>query len=290
MKQGIRKNSLRIKLLVFGLLAFAGLFVAGCSKQEAATSTPSQPPAATNHFTIAGSTSVQPLSEVLVEAFTAKNPAIKIDVQGGGSSAGIQSAKSGAAQIGSSSRELTAEEKGANLQEFIIARDGIAIIVHPSNPVVDLSVEDIRRIYSGQILSWSQFGGTDKQITIITREAGSGTRGAFEELVMGKNNPIIGKALVQNSTGAVRTAVASDPLAIGYVSLASLNQDIKAIKINGIEATAASIDAGSYKLSRPFIYLTKDAPTGAVKAFIDFVLSSEGQAHVEKEGLVKFKK
>ena len=216
----------------------------------------------------------------------ANNKNIRVEVQGGGSGAGIQAAQTGAAQIGSSSRELTAQEK-TTLKEFVIAKDGIAIIVHPSNTLADLKIEDIRKVFSGQVTNFKEVGGPDKEISLITREAGSGTRSALEELVMGKEVKISDKAIVQNSTGAVRTAVASDPKAIGYISYASVDKSVKATKVEGVEAATASIDNGSYKISRPFLYMTKDTPTGAVKTYLDFVLSKQGQDILEKEGLVR---
>ena len=269
-------------LMAAGLILCLG--IAGCGRRAAEPGATSQ----AAQFTIAGSTSVQPLSEVLSEQFMAKNPGVKIDVQGGGSTAGIQAARSGAAQVGSSSRELKPEEK-EGLKEFVIAYDGLTIVVNPGNPVQNLTLEDVRKIYKGKMVNWKEVGGADHKINVVTREAGSGTRGAFEELVMGKDNPIFEGAIVQNSTGAVRSAVAADPYAIGYISLASLDKSVKAIRVEGIEPTVANIKSGVYKLYRPFLYLTKGEPQGAVKNYLDFVLGPEGQAIVEKEGLVRVK-
>lgn len=262
-------------------------FIAGCGGNKPAeqstpqTSTPVK-------VTVAGSTSVQPFSEILAEKFMSQNPNIKIEVQGGGSGAGIKAAQDGAAEIGSSSRDLKPEEK-PTLKEFVIAKDGIAIVVHPSNTIADLKLDDVKKIFAGQVTNYKQVGGPDQEISLITREEGSGTRGALEELVMGKDNPISPKAIVQNSTGAVRTAVASDPKAIGFVSAASVNQEVKAVKVDGVDPSTANIGNGTYKISRPFLYLTKAEPTGAVKTYIDFVLSKEGQDLLEKEGLVRVK-
>lgn len=243
---------------------------------------PSQP-AQKAKIVIAGSTSVQPISELLAEAFMAKNQNVEIAIQGGGSSAGIKAAAEGAADIGASSRELKESEK--NLNRIEIARDGVVIVVHPSNPVSDLRIDQIRDIYSGKITNWKQVGGKDAQITAITRESGSGTRGAFEEIVTHPDK-ISDKCIVQNSTGAIRAAVAQDPNAIGYISLASLSKEVKAMKVEGVEATADNIKSGSYKVNRPFLYLTKEKPSGIVKDYIDFVLGPEGKSIMEKEGLV----
>jgi phosphate transport system substrate-binding protein len=229
---------------------------------------------------IAGSTSVQPLSEELAKEFMNKNRKVRINVAGGGSSAGIKAAQEGTAAIGASSRELKAEEK--TVKEVVIALDGIAVIVNKDNKIADLKKDDIKKIFLGEITDWSKLGGDSGVIRVVTREEGSGTRGAFEELVLGKDAAgkelkIFDRANVQNSTGAVRTAVAADKNAIGYVSLGLLNADVKAIKVDGIEASDENIKNKTYKLSRPFIYMTQKEPEGVTKAFIDWVLSDEGR-------------
>jgi phosphate transport system substrate-binding protein len=152
-----------------------------------------------------------------------------------------------------------------------------------------LSVEQIKKIYSGAVTNWKEVGGADRKITVVTREAGSGTRGAFEEIVMNKEK-ITDSAIVQNSTGAVRTVVVGDPNAIGFISLASLDDSVKAVSVEGVQVSTDNILNGSYKIQRPFLYLTKEAPAGAVKTFIDFVLSAEGQSIIKQEGLVSVNK
>lgn len=230
---------------------------------------------------IAGSTSVQPLSEELAMEFMSKHPKVKINVAGGGSGAGIKAAQEGTADIGASSRELKPEEK--NVKEFVIAKDGIAVIVNPENPVSNLTIEQIRSIFSGEVTNWKDVGGSDAPITVVIREDGSGTRGAFEEIVLGKDVKFTDKAIVQNSTGALRTAVSTTPDAIGFISLGSLNDEVKALQVDGVSISKENILNNSYKLARPFIYMTKEEPTGLVKSFIDFVLSSEGQKIVERD-------
>ncbi|ADQ07289.1 phosphate binding protein [Caldicellulosiruptor hydrothermalis 108] len=239
-----------------------------------------------NSITVAGSTSVQPLADDLAKAFMEKHPDTKIEVQGGGSGVGIKSAKDGVADIGTSSRELKPEEKG--LHEYKIAIDGIAIVVHPSNPIDNLSADQIKDIYTGKIKNWKDVGGKDAQIVVVTREEGSGTRGAFEELVMGGSS-ISDSAVVQPSTGAVKQSVSQDPNAIGYISMGVLDSSVKAVKIEGVEATEDNVKNGKYKLQRPFLFLTKDEPQGLVKEFIDFALSNEGQTIVEKYHYIKVK-
>jgi phosphate transport system substrate-binding protein len=231
---------------------------------------------------------VQPFSEVLAEEFKAKNPGVQINVQGGGSSVGIEAAVSGAAQIGASSRGLKAEEKAQGLVDTTIALDGIAIVVNPANSVPGLKTEQVMNIYLGNIKNWKEVGGPDAVITVVTREEGSGTRDAFSDLVMAKKD-IVKTAIVQNSTGAVRTTVASDKNAIGYISLASMNQEVKAVDIDGAAASEANVKAGTYKIQRPFLYATKGNPDGLAKAFIDFVLSPEGQQLIVEEGAFSVK-
>lgn len=235
-------------------------------------------------LTLAGSTSVQPIAELLGEEFEKGHPGVRINVQGGGSSAGIKAAQTGSADIGMSSRELKAEEKG--LFETIIARDGIAIVVHPTNPVTDLSIETVRKVFTGEIKNWKEIGGRDAQITVVNREAGSGTRGAFEEIIMGGRD-FVDKIIVQGSTGAVRQTVAGDVNSIGYISLAALSSEVKALKIEGVEPAPEMVKSGVYKISRPFLFLTKSQPEGLAKKFIDFVLSEEGQRICENEGLIR---
>lgn len=254
------------------------------------------PGGAGENITVNGSTSVQPLAEELAKAYKTKNPNAVIDVQGGGSGVGIKSASDGVVDIGMSSRELKTEEK--NLKEFKIAVDGIAVIVNPANPITNLTMEQIQKIYIGEITDWSQIGGKAGKITIVTREAGSGTRGAFIELTgveMKEGDNKVDKtaatAITQGSTGAVMTTVASDPNAIGYASFgaAEENANVKMISVDNVQTTAENIYAGSYKISRPFLMLTKEEPVGAVKEFIDFILSAEGQEVVGKHYLKAIK-
>jgi len=277
-----RKSQKITGFLLLGLLLGAAM-VSGCGKQ---TATNDSTNGLSGTLTIAGSTSVQPFSDVLAEKFMEKNKNVQVNVQGGGSSQGIEAATSGAAAIGSSSRAVKDEEKTkGNLVDTTIALDGIAIVVHPANTVENLKTEDIRNIYLGNIKNWKEVGGPDALITVVSREEGSGTREAFTSLVMDKKD-ILKTAIIQNATGAVRTTVVGDKNAIGYVSLASLNESVKALDIDGAAATDANVKAGTYKLQRPFVYVTKEAPAGLAKAFIDFVLSAEGQKIITDEGAI----
>ena len=232
---------------------------------------------------VAGSTSVQPYAEVLAEEYAHVCPESEIDIQGGGSSAGITAVESGTADIGMSSRVLNEKEQGLWFVE--IAKDGLAIIVHPSNPVESLTLAQICGIYGATALSWGELGGRDAKIHVITREEGSGTRDAFISLVMGKER-ITPKAIVQDSNGAVRMLVADDPNAIGFISLGLVDDTVKEIKLDGVEPSFANIMNGSYTLFRPFLFVTAQEPSGEVKAFIDYALSPEGQRVLVHEGLI----
>lgn len=272
-------------VLLITLLAVAA-YLAGCG-QGGQAGPEDQNQALQGTLTIAGSTSIQPFSEVLAEKFMDKNPKVKINVQGGGSAQGIAAAHNGTAQIGASSAELKPEQK-AGLVETKIAMDGIAVIVNPANPVGELKKEDIKNIFLGNIKNWKELGGPDADITVVAREEGSGTRSAFEELVLAKQSSIK-TAVVQNSTGAVKTTIAGDKNAIGYDSLGSVDKSVKALRIDGIEATADNVKNGSYKIARPFLYLTKGQPQGLTKAYMDFVMSAEGQKILVDNGVVSVK-
>lgn len=258
-----------------GLLVFicALLWLSGCRGGEA------------GGLTLAGSTSVQPFAELLAEEYMGQHPdSPPINVQGGGSTAGIQAAQTGAADIGMSSRGLRGDETG--LQTITIARDAIAIIVNPKNPVGDLTLEQIRAIFSGEVANWNEVGGDDHPITLVTREEGSGTRGAFQELVMGEAE-ISSGAIVQDSNGAVREIVAGDPHAIGYISLGIADEREKVLKVDGVEPSIETVEGGEYRLVRPFLFVLKGKPQGLAKDFIDFALSPEAQELLTQEGLIR---
>ncbi len=237
-------------------------------------------------MTLAGSTSIQPFADKWAEVFMEKRPGLGVNVQGGGSSAGIQACKSGACQIGMSSRELKGDEK--DLFEIVVARDGLAIIVHPSNPVLGVKLAEVKQIFSGDLRNWKLLGGKDREMTVVTREEGSGTRGAFQELVMGKTRIYRG-AITEDSNGTVREIVAHDPYSIGFISLGLVNEQVRALELDGVVGNEAHIRDGSYKLVRPFLFLSRGEPTGLAKEFVDFVLSDEGQMLIKKEGLLPVK-
>lgn len=237
-------------------------------------------------LTLAGSTSIQPFADKWAEVFMEKRPGLGVNVQGGGSSAGIQACKSGACQIGMSSRDLKGDEK--DLVEIVVARDGLAVIVHPSNPVRGAKLAEVKQIFSGDLRRWKYLGGPDRLITVVTREEGSGTRGAFQELVMGKTRIFRG-AITEDSNGTVREIIAQDPYAVGFISLGLVNEQVRSLDLDGAAANEENILNGRYKLVRPFLFVSMGEPAGLAKEFVDFVLSAEGQALVKKEGLLPIK-
>ena len=260
-----RDPRIRWNLLFLVLLAFSG-----CQRTQGGLS-------------VVGSTSVEPFAEALAEEFMHQHPREKIFVQGGGSSAGIQAVRTGAAEVGMSSRNLMKGE--SDLISVPIIYDAIAVIVHRENPLGDLTLDQIRKIFSGELTRWSEMGGKDRIITLVTREEGSGTREAFQTLIMGKKEISLG-ALVQDSNGAIRQVVSDDRNAIGYISLGLVNDRVKAVKIEGIEPSVENIREQRYKIVRPFLFVFTSEPRGMAKEFLDYILSPAGQNLLVHEGLV----
>jgi len=229
---------------------------------------------------VGGSTSVTPLMELLAAEYAKVKPNIKVNINGTGSGDGINN--TGVLyQIGMSSRELTPAEQGKGLKETIIAIDGIAVIVNKDNAVNNLTLEQIRNIYTGAITNWSQVGGKNAVIAVVSREEGSGTRGAFEEIARFQGK-LLANANQLTSTGAILANIAQNPDAIGYISLGSLNDTIKAVSVNDVAATSANVVKGTYKIARPFIVLTGKKVHAESSAFIQWMLSAAGQKVVSK--------
>jgi phosphate transport system substrate-binding protein len=249
------------------------LLLAGCGKAKTS-------------ITLAGSTAFQPFAEKLAEQYMSTHQNASITVQGGGSAVGVQSAISGAAQIGMADLvELPPEAK--QLTATVVARDGIALVLNPDNKVTNLTMQQVREIFNGRIKNWKEVGGANAPITVVSREAGSGTRSSFEQIV--KEISLTKDALIQDSNGTIRETVSNDPNAIGYLSHGLLNEKIKAIKIDDQECTTELITAGSYKLVRPIYLLVKGTPQGEAKNFIDYILSAEGQTTIKSNGLIPAK-
>lgn len=241
-------------------------------------------------ISMVGSTSMEKLANALSEAFMEAYPDVTVTAEFVGSGAGIEAVTNGTADIGNSSRSLKDEEKAAGVVENVVAIDGIAVCVDPANEVADLTKEQLTNIYNGTITNWKDVGGADEPIIVIGREAGSGTRGAFEELVDLVDGCKYANEL--DSTGAVIAKVASTPGAIGYASLDALDDSVKALSLEGVEATAENIKAGNYFLSRPFVMATKgeiSEQNDLVQAWFDFVLGDEGQQVASEVGLITVK-
>lgn len=234
---------------------------------------------------LVGSTTVQPLAEVLAESFEALEPGVIVYVQGGGSSVGVRSAADRSADIGMASREVKLSE----LQEYpelivhTIARDGIAIVVEPGCTVESLTKEQARQIFAGEITNWNEVGGENMIITVVAREEGSGTRAAFEDMVM-EDALIVNSAILQPSNGAVRTTISVTPGTIGFLSFGYLDDQTKAIAIDGVLPTEENASSGEYSVVRSLNMVTYGEPDKNAGAFLDFVMSEDGQAIVAEEG------
>jgi len=237
-------------------------------------------------ITLAGSTAFQPFAEALAENYMDTKQDINVIVQGGGSAVGINAASTGAAQIGMADLVVLPAE-AAGLVPVVVARDGISLIVNPANPVADLGLEELRRLFNGEIRNWKELGGRDAEVTVVSREAGSGTRSSFEKIVGGIE--LTDDAIVQDSNGTIRETVANDKNAIGYLSHGLVNDKVRAVSIDGIAGTSESIVSGLYPLVRPVFFLTKGERSGSIKDFIDYVLGPEGQAFIVEGGLIAAK-
>ncbi len=239
---------------------------------------------------VAGSTSVQPVMEKIAEAFRKIKPGLRVDIEGGGSSAGIMAVRAKTAALGMSSRELKQNDPNeAQLWRQMLALDAIAIIVHPENTVASLTLAQVRDLFSGKANTWNVVGGRDRPVHILVREEGSGTRSAFEELVMkdGKHEtPVDDYALVQDSSGGVREVVCNDRDAIGFVSLGALNDSVRAVSVDGVTPTFESVREGKYRLVRPFYLIGIQPPVGDAADLTRFSLGSEAAVIMQKEGLV----
>ena len=234
---------------------------------------------------------MEPFVNGLSEAIREVYPNLVLEPQFTGSGAGIEAVTNGTADIGNSSRSLTDEEKAGGLEENIVAIDGIAVIVHPDNDVEDLTTDQLKKIYTGEITNWSEVGGVDEAIVVVGREAGSGTRGAFEEILGVEDACKYAQEL--NETGAVVAKVWETEGAIGYVSLDNVKDSVKALKLDGVEASEETIKDGSYSLQRPFVMATKgkiSEQSEAVQAIFEFIDSEAGQKVIDQVGLVSAKK
>lgn len=268
-------KSTRVKVLTaLGLTVCLLGSLTGCGEKDAS-------------ITMAGSTSMERFANALAESFMVKYPGVTVTVEFTGSSTGIESVLTGSVDIGNSSRALKDEEKSSGAVENIVAIEGIVVITDKSNTTTDLSTDQLVGIYTGKIRNWSEVGGCDEPIVVVGREAGSGTRDAFEELLGIKDTCTY--AIELSSAGAVMSKVASTPGAIGYVSPDVLNVELHVLFLNGIEPTEENIKAGSYLLCRPFVMVTNgeiSAQSEAVRELFAYMKSEEGQEMIRAVGLI----
>ena len=234
----------------------------------------------------AGSTSMKDVVAVLTECFAETEPGVTINYTGSGSGAGVEGALTGTCDIGLASRALNDEEKAGGAVEHVVALDGVAIVVNTANAVEDLTVDQIAQIFKGEITNWSELGGADGEIAVFGREAGSGTRGAFEEIV-----GVVDSCAYTNeysSTGDVIGNVASNPNAIGYASLSAVGDTVKAVKVNGVTPSEETVKDGTYEIQRPFVMVTKEGTelSEAAQAFLDFALSAVSAEFISAAGAV----
>ena len=283
------------KIMAFALTAVMALaLLAGCGNQTNNDNANNGGDSADNGGAAAvsgtvstdGSTSMEKVIGALSESYMAANKDVTVNYNPTGSGAGITAVQEGTCDIGLSSRALKDEEKAAGLQETVLAYDGIAIIVHPDNPVSDLTLEQIAQLYTGEITNWKDVGGNDAQVVLIGREAASGTRDGFESITGTKDKCQYRQELT--STGDVITTVSQNPDAIGYASLASIKDSVKALNVDGMTPSEASVKDGSYKVQRPFVLVTVEgkALSSAAQSFFDYATSADAADIIAKAGAV----
>ena len=284
------------KILAFALSAVMALaLLAGCGNQTDNNSSnndnggdASDTPAASVSGTVStdGSTSMEKVIGALSESYMAANKDVTVNYNPTGSGAGITAVQEGTCDIGLSSRALKDEEKAAGLKETVLAYDGIAIIVHPDNPVSDLSIEQIAKLYTGEITNWKDVGGSDAEVVLIGREAASGTRDGFESITGTKDKCQYRQELT--STGDVITAVSQNHDAIGYASLAAIKDSVKALSVDGVTPSEATVKDGSYQVQRPFVLVTVEGKvlSAAAQSFFDYATSADAADIIAKAGAV----
>lgn len=270
----------KIATLLMGTMLIGSLAV-GCGSSDGSASQDS------NKVTISGSTSVGPVVEVLGEDFSAKNEGISVEVQQIGSSAGIKNAIEGTSQIGMASRDLKDEEKASGLKETQIAIDGIAVITNKNNEVKDLTLEQVKDIYTGKITNWKEVGGKDAPIVVVSREDGSGTRDGFQENVGFESEELTKDAQISDGSGNIKSIVEGNENSIGYISFGYVDDKVNALTIDGVELTVENVKDNKYPIARPFLLVNKeDKISEEGTKFIEFILSEEGQKIVEDKGFI----
>lgn len=275
-----------------GIKIIASLFfmiiilVAGCGKKNEENKTKTTTPSET--VTISGSTSVGPLIEKEAEKFKQENTGTNVEINQIGSSAGIKDAINGTVEIGMSSRDLKEEEISEGLVEVEVAFDGMAVITSKNNKIDSLKLSEVKDIYTGKITNWKEIGGEDSQIVVVSREDGSGTRDAFQEIVGYTSEELYKESIIGDGSGNIKTTVAGNNHAIGFISFEYIDDSVNAVKIDDIEPIAENVKNGKYKLSRPFLLVYKEENLKENgNKLIDFILSKEGQNIVEESGLIR---
>ncbi len=278
-----------VQKILVTILVFVMMFSSACTEIAATQKQTEGKGELNGTLTLTGSTSMADVSNALAETFMRKNMKVTISVGGNGSGEGPSAVNDGTANIGLLSRGLKDTENPDSFDQYIIGYDGVSVVVNPTSTVKNLTMSQLADVFSGKIQNWSELGGKDAPIQCIGREAASGTRGAFEEIVGIKETEKYAEE--QNSTGNVKQAVANNPNAIGYVSLSSVDESVVALSIDGVSSTAENVASGTYKLQRPFLMITKkDSSDSITKAFLDFIYSDEGMKIVEDDGVVPNKK
>jgi phosphate transport system substrate-binding protein len=263
-------------IVLISLLVTVAVFGAGCTSSTSGGT-----------VQLAGSTSVQPVAQALAQGYMANNSGVTVNVAGGGTAAGITAVGTGTAQIGDASANLTASQLAQypNLKPTPICVDAIAIIVNPHNSVTNLTLNQVRDIYTGTVTNWNQVGGTNAQIHVVNREQGSGTRDGVQKIVL-KGGSFGAGGIQQSSTGAMKTTVATDSDAIGYIATNAVDNSVKALNINNVAPTYNNIADGSYVIQRYFLFVTNGSPTGLAASFINYTLSPGGQTILKAQGEV----
>jgi phosphate transport system substrate-binding protein len=273
----IRKTTLGL------LVLFMVTVISACSNSNNDTNAEDT---SSYRISISGSTSVGPLAEKIADKYMNKND-VKIEINQIGSSAGITNATTGVSEIGMSSRDLKEEEKASGLVETIIAYDGIVVVTHPTNKVKGLTLDQVKQIFTGEVTNWKELGGDDLEIVVVSREDGSGSRDAFQEIVGYTSGELVRTSIIASGNGNIKTTVATNKHAVGFISFEYIDSSISTININGVEATAENVLQEKYSLSRPFLFVHKaDNLTDAGQQFIDYILSPDGQAIVAETGAI----
>ena len=274
----MKKTTLKIVIVL--LLSAVMLSFAACKEQQAPATSLS------GDITVSGSTSVEKVGVALGDEFMALYPDVNFTYEGIGSSGGVKNANDATTMLGTASRNIKDSEKEWGMMEKVLAYDGIAVIVHPSNPVKNLTVEQVQKIYLGEITNWSEVGGEDAEIAVVSREDGSGTRGAFEEIV-DFEDALRADALIKDGNGNVQVTIAETPLAIGYVSFTFIDETVKGLLVEGVDPTVENVLNNTYKISRPFMIIYHEENlTDAAKAFLAWIDTDDAKEIIAEKGAI----